>query len=401
MKKFLTLLLLISTIASFAQITYQPGYFLNNNGIKTECLIKNVAWKNNPVEFSYKLSETDEAQKGYINSVSEFSVSGYKFKRFTTKLDRSGRDIATMSELREPTWVNETLFLNVLVEGKATLYQYEDGNLVRFFTSTSNDNEAQQLVYKPYKESDMQIGYNNQFRGQLYSVMKDEFPDLKRFSNLKYEKDVLVNLFTDYNAKKGELVNNINDKKNKSSINFKITAGVAFNSVSAKQSFTYRESSSDFSTKASLRVGAEVEVILPFNNSKWAVFANPGYQHYKDSYDKVDSWQVDYTFVDVPLGVRHYMYVSKKSKIFLNAAYVLAFNVNKSNINTVYRGNSWPVPLSADLKNAPNVAVGVGFSHGNFSLEGRYGLKRQLSRNQILWSVDYTSLNIILGYKIL
>ena len=64
MKRILPFLALLAFTASFSQITYQPGYFINNSGSKTECLIKNVAWKDNPVEFDYKLSEGADNQKG-------------------------------------------------------------------------------------------------------------------------------------------------------------------------------------------------------------------------------------------------------------------------------------------------------------------------------------------------
>ena len=41
------LLILLITILSFncySQIKYQKGYYINNDGQKTDCLIKNVDW---------------------------------------------------------------------------------------------------------------------------------------------------------------------------------------------------------------------------------------------------------------------------------------------------------------------------------------------------------------------
>jgi len=55
MKKLFTFLLMLTACFTYSQINYEAGYFIDNNGKKTECLIKNVAWKNSPLNFEYKL----------------------------------------------------------------------------------------------------------------------------------------------------------------------------------------------------------------------------------------------------------------------------------------------------------------------------------------------------------
>jgi len=201
MKKIYLSLLLLSIVSSYAQINFEPGYFLNNNGIKTECLIKNVAWKNNPEEFEYKLNESSAIQKGLINSVSEFGVGAYKFKRFHVNIDLSRKELSNLSKVREPEWKEKTLFLSVMVEGLATLYKYEQTNLTRYFISTEKDPDAQQLIYKPFQTYDKvnmlsgpQIDYNNEFRGLLYEIMRDRLNDNKRFKSLDYSRDDLTKI---------------------------------------------------------------------------------------------------------------------------------------------------------------------------------------------------------------
>lgn len=48
MKKLIIVFLIFLPILSFSQINFESGYIIRNNNIKTECLIRNVAWKNNP-----------------------------------------------------------------------------------------------------------------------------------------------------------------------------------------------------------------------------------------------------------------------------------------------------------------------------------------------------------------
>ncbi len=69
MKKLLfNLFFLLLFANSFAQISFEKGYFLNESGDKTTCLIKNIDWKNNPVKFSYKLNENSPVQVAEIQN---------------------------------------------------------------------------------------------------------------------------------------------------------------------------------------------------------------------------------------------------------------------------------------------------------------------------------------------
>ena len=72
----ISLFLLLMVVCSYGQIRFEKGYFITNENQRTECLIKNVDWKNNPHEFLYKLKDRKETQKGTIQSVKEFGIYG-------------------------------------------------------------------------------------------------------------------------------------------------------------------------------------------------------------------------------------------------------------------------------------------------------------------------------------
>jgi len=400
MKQAITLLLLFTAFLGFSQNSYQPGYFVSNDGTTTNCLIRNIGWKDSPTEFDYKLTEAAETQKANIKNVQKFNVSGYEFRRFTTDIDRSGNDVSRMSIKEAPEFIRETLFLKVLVDGKATLLHYEDSNLVRYFVSTDDNATAQQLVYKQY-ESDGKVGYNNKFRGQLFDIMKDKLKDPERFKSIRYSKDPLVKLFLEYNGGSGQEVSNLSASQNKTIINFKITPGVSFASLYASQRSDLSRDF-DFPNKTIYRIGIEVEAILPFNNNKWALFTDPNYQAY-DNYagDRNDShWKTDFKYIEIPLGVRHYMYLNKNSKLFINAAYIFAFNLGKSELDFRYSSSITSYGISAEITKSSNFALGAGYSYKRISAEARYGFTRQLLPNYAAWKAEYTSLSIILGYKL-
>jgi len=406
MKKILLLLVLLISAHGFAQINFEKGYFINNQGVRTECLIKNIAWKNAPVDFEYKLNETDAAKRAVIKDVAEFSVAdAYTFKRYTVNIDRSqSNSTDNMSENPQPVWVKETLFLKVLVEGKATLYQYEDNNLIKYFFSTKDHSTAEQLLYREFKAAGT-IKENNTFRQQLYNLMKDENTPVSKFENVKYKKNPLVNLFLEYNGSSGQETKNMAKSQNNGSINFKVTPGVGMGYVKIDNGGSMGAvGTGDYKLKgkAAYRLGFELEYIMPFNNNKWSLFIDPNYTSFSTTETQSRKFltrtfdfefDVDYKFLELPLGVRHYMFLNNKSKIFLDAGYAVTLGVGDSYIQQ----NSL---ISADIQKSSNVFFGVGYSYNSLSAEFRYGFNRGLLEVRDFADASYASATLIIGYKL-
>jgi hypothetical protein len=59
-----TILITILSVNCYAQISFEKGYYINNEEQRVECEIKNLDWKNNPKEFQFRVSEGTE-QKTY------------------------------------------------------------------------------------------------------------------------------------------------------------------------------------------------------------------------------------------------------------------------------------------------------------------------------------------------
>src|SRR5688572_9272760 len=149
MKQILPFLLLLTSVTVFSQDLYKPGYFIDNLNNKTTCLIEDIAWKNSPVEFDFKRNDDAESNTGYIIAIKEFGVDGsYIFRRFEVNIDLSSNYIERMNEVKGPQWKKETLFLRVLIEGPLNLYQYEDGDGVKYFYSNGDHTQPEQLFHK-------------------------------------------------------------------------------------------------------------------------------------------------------------------------------------------------------------------------------------------------------------
>ena len=389
MKKLL-LLLIFSVSLGYAQNTFQPGYYISNSGIKTTCLIRNIAWKDCPVKFTVMANEGAEPVELSIGEVSEFCVNDmYKFRRYEVQMDRSATIIDKLSTQREPEWHKETVYLRILVEGKLNLMEYEDGNFKKFFYSAGDHAHAEQLLYKEYVENGV-IKENSRFRQQLYNMMNDKYSEQKRFTGLLYKKDRLVTLFTDYN---GDTGTNISSRQNKGRLNLRVTAEariVTYTVTSRTQSFA----TFDLDKKTTVIPGVEAEFILPFNNRKWSVFINPSYQKLETGGKSSAGTPVtvDYTALELPMGARHYFFLSPNSRIYIEAAYVLAKTLGKP---VMRMGTN-----EMELVNGSNFALAGGFAFKDFTLGIRYNFSRGLSNYQF-WSMDYKGVGLVAGYTFL
>jgi hypothetical protein len=400
MRKLL-LALAVSAIFNFccySQTAFEKGYFINEDGQKIECLIENVDWKNNPTEFKYKLEGNAETKKADISNVKEFGIQDVaKYIRAKVNIDRSTSGLDKFNTNKHPEFSEEQLFLKVLIEGEASLFFYEDGNLRRFFYQTRNS-EIKQLIYKEYLNSDNMVAINNTFRQQLYNDLKCQDITMRDLEDIKYAKNSLERVVVKYNVCTNSQYVEFKAKKDKDLFNLTIRPGLNISSLSG---YNPEISTMDieFGTKLQFRLGVEAEVILPFNNNKWALIAEPTYQSFKTSKRtpnrNVSSGTlistVDYTSIELPLGVRHYFFLKNGSKIFINAAVVGDFSFN----STIKFGRN-----SLDIKSGLNMAFGVGYKlKKRYSLEIRYLTDRELLGNYSYWTSSYKTLSAIVGYS--
>ena len=88
MKQILLLLFLTFHTILFAQIQYEKGYYLTNNGEKVEGYIENKDWKYTPESFSFKSSFNSKEKIISIKNSKLFAFENSKvFEKFTVKID--------------------------------------------------------------------------------------------------------------------------------------------------------------------------------------------------------------------------------------------------------------------------------------------------------------------------
>ncbi|MEP3210091.1 MAG: hypothetical protein ABJN95_12910 [Maribacter sp.] len=401
------------SIFTQAQIKFEPGYFITNEGQKTNCFIKNSDWKNNPIKFDYRMTPEGEIQTGLLRNITEFATeSGFKYLGRSVAINRSSNKTAELEGSRVISFQKEKLFLKVLVEGPSNLYYYEQGDLRRFFFSIGNG-EIIQLRFKRYlkepdnnrpsSRSDHLIGENNEFRQQLWNSFNCEGLNKAVIAKLAYKFDPITKLFNAYNVCIDP--NYVADEKVKTNfkVNVSLRPGFKLTSLDVDNSFSAFRNV-NFDQKLSWRAGVELEAVLPFNKNKWAIIAEPTFNSYTDEAEiTVQSSivqivaNINYKSLELPIGIRHYMFVSDKFKLFLNASALLDIPFNSE--ITYSNGFS----TTAQLGFNTSFVGGIGLNYNNkFSIEGRYlGSREVFSASEFISYIsDYKGFSLILGYTI-
>ncbi|WP_347922559.1 tRNA modification GTPase [Pontimicrobium sp. SW4] len=404
-KNLLVFLITIMTINCYSQISFERGHFINNNNLKVDCFIKNSDWLNNPTEFEYKLSENSEVKIINITSIKEFEIYEIsKYVKHTVNIDRSTENFNLMTNNRNPEFVEEELFLKVLVEGVANLYYYGKGNLKRFFYNKEGEN-IEQLVYKSYRTNDNKLGKNTQYKQQLWNNLKCSTVEIKKIESLEYRKNDLIKFFSEYNICNNSTFTNYEQNKSKDLFNLTIRPRLKSSSliIHNKASEQY---DTNFGNKLGLGLGIETEFILPFNKNKWAILIEAAYQNYQSDVLTVNkqiilnqlSAKVNYSSIEVPIGLRHYFFLNENSKIFANVSMV--FDVNFESNITITRLDNDTVVNDLDFETQSNLAFGLGYKlDDTYSIELRLQTSRDIFGNYVYWFSEYKAFSVVFGYS--
>lgn len=383
--------------STMAQVTFDPGYIISNDGKRTDCQIRNVDWKNNPGKFDYRLGETGETIQGTVDNILEFGVNGGgTFRKFAVQIDRSSNEVEKITVQRDPQFVSETLFLRVLVDGKGTLYMYKEDVFERFFYSVDGS-DVKQLVYKRYTAKGQAtvsgletIGMmeNELYKQQLYNEMKCESISMQQVERLRYVRGDLTKFFSAYNTCHGATTTTVKETgERKGKIQFNFRAGVTFHSMSVSNALV--GGPVDFGTSPSYRIGIELENILPFNRGRWSLLLEPAFQGYSAN---TNTASVKYATLDLNVGVRRYFFL-EKGKLYLNANAIYGIPLNTA---LVYSSTVSAVPMNPAL----NFALAAGYNINRISLEARYSLNHHVVTDYAFYTSKYGGPEFVVGFRL-
>lgn len=401
------LVLFFLSICVNAQDSYKKGRYVNQKGEIMEGYIYHLDWMNNPEEIKFKLDTVAAVPEVVtIDELKEFEIIGVcKYIKFEGLIDQSLRNLSDLDTKRNPDWKQSKVLLKVLLESDASLYYYSNDRIQRFFYSVGSKNiSLQQLVYKEfYKDGDRTTPVSNyEFRQQLITNLSCDGSKTINFRSLKYSKNDLLNCFTVYNVcTKSKQIDYNSSSKAKSKFNYYAllaVSSVAFETKGGKNYVGNELQRNKFDTTIYYRFGGELEMILPINNNKWALYIHPMYEFFKAENTKEGiygqlNYKVDYEALLLPLGVRHYLFINPNSKLFINGA--VAYNINLGSSLVVGNDSSfnfWKTVFSL------NAGIGYVFKD-KFCFELRYNNATDLV-NSMSFKSSVNDIGLMFKYKL-
>lgn len=403
----LSCLLLLLTNVIFAQINYEKGYFIDNSGQKTEGLIKNEDWMNNPTKFLFKKNENDVENSKSIQYVKEFGVDNFsKYERVEVLIDTSSVDWRSLSYNKNPEWSKKVIFLKLIVDGDARLYEFADGTNKKFFYSFKGS-AVEQLVYKEYTQpNSTTVSENNAFRQQLWNNMKCSQTEFGTLSRMKYKTSELVKYFTEINNCDGnKIIENTSEiKRSSTDFSIKVKAGANFSNLVLNSEYDSTLYPFEFGNKLNLKIGTEFQLVLGFNRNKWAVFYEPTYQKYKVEQEKknkglVYKGIVDYSYLDHLIGVKYFMFLNNESKLFVSGGFFYR-QILGDPVLFIVRTDVNYTNVAYAPKSYASIAGGIGFSYKKADFELRYSKSSIIRTNLGGDSANFGVISAVFGYKI-
>lgn len=397
------------TAFGFAQ-EFEPGYYIDNAGARHEVSII-VAELEDLYSKSILISVRDgsgSVSKVSSDNITEIGIANdMKFRKYSVLLDDINLYQVKASDV-SMYYQPATVFFNVLVEGKASLFAYESPSGTKYFYQVDGLHDVpKQLEYKKYKRHQYRnIEENTAFRQQLRTDVACEGDPFGKFVNVEYSRNSLVKIFTEYNQCQGQsFVSYTNENKSKVTLRFSALASLHF-------TMPYIDGGESGDPALNYSLGAEMEVLLPKRNLGFFVTAEVEFVDFEmtgraklppSSFIEVTKYTYNSRSYNFFAGLRYHSNRAARNHFFVDAG--VGFNHQKGEI--VFDSHFENAPPGAGIENHPplsaetNVVAGVGagyFFMDRIGVALRYETPRRLlGHDEML--LKYSQLGVLLSYK--
>lgn len=337
-----------------------------------------------------------------------------KFKKFTVQIDDVDLYNVRVGDIR-PTYVQQTLFLTVLVEGEASLYQYQSGKGHKFFYRKGADAIPKQLTYRKFKrKADGDVEENTTFRNQLQSDVSCPDDPWEKFRKVKYEREGLSKIVESYNLCKGGsgAVSGafLNEKKSKMLNRF---------SVFANGKYVMPSVNGSAEGDAPIAVGGGVEFESITAGRKFGFFlrgevekisfedATNIFRFTATQTETVTSFEYDATNLTFMVGARYHTKRAEENHLYFDAGLGMMFpfgEITGTQTQRPVNGPSQPStpigPFSTDL--SLYFSVGAGYQiNERWGVQLRYDSTKNLVTKRTIGSdIGYSSINLGVIYAL-
>lgn len=390
MRKIYFIALLFITTITVAQDL--PGYYITLSEERIEGNFKSTSFED-ATSLQFRKSTTDEYKTLDPSQMIGYGIgTSYKFEKHTIEIDKSVQQGNNLSQAKEPDFEKQTVFLNTLLEGDATLYSYKSLQGTKYFYSVKSKNiKPTQLVYKVYRATTAKTAENNHFRQQLFLDLKCDDQTFSDFLNAKYSQASLMQYVQKFNTCNGSEQTIAFDNKSGQKLKFRysVFAGV-YNTMFNVQFGRYHPG--DVST-ISYGAGFEVAVIFPservegFVSAEYEIVSADSKKTYDQGYRYISTaYEYDSPFVNMQIGGRYNLWMQNQNKVFVGAALGISLANGKilhtesyeSYTGVQYESES----ISYELGSAFSLNFSAGYTFDKFGISVNFDALRAMKSNQ-------------------
>lgn len=376
----------------YGQDNFQTGYLLAQSGDTIRGYINDLNWRKSPVGIEFR--PTLEAQSELLDptKIGGFSVGGEIYTSAIVEKEESSENLANLEYDADLNIRIDTVFLQLLVQGKLSLYYHQDEiDLKNYYMRTAND-QWTLLGHKKYyqlKEGKTILAENRQYLGQLRNQMQDCSTMIGSLNETTYTQKSLTDLFLQYLECVGADIGYYH-KPAKIRLQAGIFAGITATSFQFKGGAGSSLSSLeliDFPISTGLSGGAYLEIVFPRNREKLSLVNELYYNAFQTTGTVVESESVDrfltttaeveYTYLKLAHLVRYKLLVGNSS-VYITGGIANGFAISSDSYHLRERVTG---PLTTLIENRPiadfrtyeqSAIVGVGLMVGPAIIDLRY-----------------------------
>ncbi|NNE32118.1 MAG: hypothetical protein HKN40_07095, partial [Winogradskyella sp.] len=153
-----------------------------------------------------------------------------------------------------------------------------------------------------------------------------------------------------------------------------------------------------YNSQTSFAFGVTTELLLPFYKNKWSIVASPKVISFKESTSEgrnnenigvnvTLNQSLKFTYIEVPVGIRHYFRISEENLIYLNTGIVfnLMMNTDLKEDFTYNDDQAFSVDVERRETNTDSsntgFYLGLGYAYKKYALSINYYSKNSIGKN--------------------
>lgn len=311
-----------------AQQSFETGYVIDQTGRREVVDIFNLDWRFHPD--TIELLRAGITTRVATEDLQEFGIgSKARYVNLPVLLEKSSVQYGHLPTDKPVPQIERTL-LRVEVEGNATLYSYLQPLVTKFFVARG-DGLPKQLVYTRTLVKTDKVSESRLFIKQLQAHLDCSGMGAIKES-LHYNLRNIKKIVQDYNDCSGAVDQVVyeNEMPGRRAVRLTVLAGLHRATLKLKDAQQAGEYAA-YTTKPTLRIGLDLEFVLPFGGDKFAFLFRPNY--YRIQSDTGNSGgansaplYADYHAVDLPFAMRYYSFLNDDVKLFLSGGMGVTLN---------------------------------------------------------------------------